>query len=867
MMRNAQNAARLALAAVVAGSLAQAQVARVRIDPTPEAGKVVPALSHLMDAEAGPYRVWVFFADKGVTNKCDRDLRIAELEQTYNRRAIERRRLRGENDNRGGDIFDERDFPLVGSYVDAVRATGATLRVESTWLNAVSVEATPGQIDALTALPFVTKVQPVARWRDDEPPNVKPAKLPESGATTRSGIDYGASTAQLTQINLIKLHDDGYTGAGVVVGILDTGFRQTHVAFQDVNHPLTVIAQYDFVNNDPNPAPETGDPSSQHEHGTLILGTLASYLPGTLVGGAFDASYVLCKTEDTTGEYQGEEDNYVAGLQFAEANGVDMTTSSLGYIDWYTQGDLDGLTAVTTIAMNTLNDNGVHSCNAAGNEYHDSNPATSSLIAPSDAFRVITCGAVDSGGTITSFSSDGPTADGRVKPEVLALGSGTSTIYPFDDTSLTTANGTSLSTPLVAGAVACLIQAHPEWTVDELRSALFASASDAVANGTYDPLYVRGYGIVNAWGAIQDCNGNGTPDVVDIANGEPDCTGDGVPDSCELAAGVALDCNNNGVPDSCDIAPPGLQFTDAEPEIIGWQGINTTGTALGLSDDGEATVPMGFTTPVFTSGDVTIGNNGGIGFVSGGDLDYTNGTLPSTSVFGGAQALLPFWDDIDSDTGDVYYETIGTAPNRTFIVQWQDRPHFSGDTVLDGNEVSFEVQVFETPVNSIHAQFIYKDTDFQDIGFNDGASATIGYQAGDGTAEQWSYNTASVDPDVVLSLAPSGAASSQDTNGNGVPDECEGVSCSPADITTQGAGSGDPGYGVPDGAVSAADLNYFVNAYLAGDLAVADVTTQGAGAGDPGYGTADGQVTAADLNYYVNLWVDGCPARNAGGGN
>ena len=858
MARNVGNAARLALTAMVAVSLTQAQVTRIGPVP-PGEQKIVTALTHRMDAEAGPYRVWVFFADKGVTNKADRDLRIAELERTYNRRAIERRRLRAENDKRGGALFDERDFPLVSSYVDAVNATGAALRVESTWLNAVSVEANTDQIDALATLPFVTKVQPVARWRRNEPLSVKPAKLPEGGVTTRALIDHGASTAQLNQINVIKMHDDGYTGAGVVVGILDTGFRQTHVAFQDPVHPLTVLAQYDFVDNDPNPAPEPGDASDQHDHGTLILGTLASYAPGSLVGGAFDASYILCKTEDKAAEYPGEEDNYVAGLQFAEANGVDMTTSSLGYIDWYTQADLDGLTAVTTIAMNTMNDNGVHSCNAAGNEYHDTNPATSSLIAPADAFRVITCGAVGSGGAIASFSSEGPTADGRVKPEVLALGLSTQTISAYSDTGYSTADGTSLSTPLVAGAVACLIQAHPEWTVDELRAALFASASESVATGTFDPLYVRGYGIVNAWGAIQDCNGNGTPDVVDIANGEPDCNGDGVPNSCELASGAAQDCNDNGVPDLCDITPPGLTITDLEPAAIGWQPINATGTALGLSDDGETTVSMGFTNPVFASGNVSIDNNGGVGFVSGASLDYTNEPLPSSAAFGGAQALLPLWDDLDADTGNVYYETIGTAPNRTFIVQWQDRPHFSGDSVLDGNETTFQIQVFESPVGGIHAQYLYKDTDFQDIQYNNGASATIGYQGGDGTADQWSYNAGSIDSSTVLSLAPSGAAGSQDTNGNGIPDECEGVACSPADITTQGAGSGDPGYGVPDGAVSAADLNYFVNAYVAGDLATADITTQGAGAGDPGYGTPDGLLSAADINYYVNLWVAGCP--------
>ena len=356
-----------------------------------------------------------------------------------------------------------------------------------------------------------------------------------------------------------------------------------------------------------------------------------------------------------------------------------------------------------------------------------------------------------------------------------------------------------------------------------------------------------------------DCNNNGVNDYDELSAGTAfDCNSNGTLDECEITDGTAFDCNNNGVLDICDITPPGLTLVDTEPQVISWQAINATGTALNLGDDGEATVSMGFTAPVFASSSVSIDNNGGIGFVSGGSLDYTNGSLPSSAAFGGAQALLALWDDIDADTGNVYYQTIGAAPNRTFIVEWYDRPHFSGDTVLDGDEATFEIQVFESPIGGIYAQMLYKDTDFLDVAYNDGASATVGYQGGDGTADQYSSNTASVNPDVTLSLMSAGSATSQDTNGDGIPDECESVACSPADLTTTGAGSGDPGYGVPDGSVTAADINFYVNLYTASDPA-ADVTTTGAGVGDPGYGVPDGSLTAADIQYYVNLWVAGCP--------
>jgi subtilisin family serine protease len=497
-------------------------------------------------------KFWVFFADKNL-NSNQRAQAVAQVAATYNPRAAARRLLRGDAAKRAGQVFDERDLPVAQLYLDAVTQTGARPVASSCWLNAVSVQATPDQLQQIAALPFVRHVQPVARGRRIEPLDVHDALLPSANASTeRTRLDYGLATVQLTQINLIALHDAGYTGQDVIVGILDTGFHRTHDAFNYPAHPLAVVAEHDFINNDGNTDQEPNDPATQHYHGTYILGTLGAYLPGNLVGGAFDASFILCKTEDTTQEVPVEEDYYVAGLEFIEANGGDMATSSLGYIDWYTQQDLDGQTAVTTIAVNIATANGVHCCTAAMNMGHDNNSATSHLGAPADAFQVITCGAVDSGGVIASFSSDGPTADGRVKPEVLARGVSTNTVSPTSDSGYTSVSGTSLSTPLVAGAVACLIQAHPAWTVDQMRDFLFHTASDYVANGTYDPLFIRGYGIIDAHAASLDCNANGVPDRMDlIAGTSTDVNNDGIPDECESVG----DLNCDGVVDFGDINP------------------------------------------------------------------------------------------------------------------------------------------------------------------------------------------------------------------------------------------------------------------------------------------------------------------------
>jgi subtilisin family serine protease len=499
-------------------------------------------------------KVWVFFKDKGFHSAGERAEAVRVVADTYDPRAVERRARRGAAGVRAGGLFDERDVPVAPAYVDAVAATGARLHVRSRWLNAVSVQATREQAERIAALPCVARLQSVARAVRTEPVNAVElgwVAWPADGQSR--GLNYGRSTWQLNQINLIALHQAGAAGQGVIVGILDTGFHRGHQVFNNAAHPLNVVAEHDFINDDGNTDIEPGDPPDQHAHGTYILGVLAAYLPSQLVGGAYDAGFILCKTEDTTQEVPAEEDDYVAGLEFIEAHGGDMATSSLSYIDWYTQADLDGHTAVTTIAVNVATALGVFCCTSAGNRGNDDDPLTAHLGAPADALQVITCGAVDSNGAIASFSSDGPSADGRVKPELLARGVYAYTVSAYTDDGYAAVSGTSLSAPLVAGAVACLIEARPAWTVDQMRSYLFQSADYYLAHGTYDPLYVRGYGVANAYAAAQDCNGNGVPDIADLTVGSShDCNANGIPDECEFTAG---DVNCDGLISYADINP------------------------------------------------------------------------------------------------------------------------------------------------------------------------------------------------------------------------------------------------------------------------------------------------------------------------
>ena len=277
---------------------AQAESAN-KIHPTMEREFAFPG-------DDGRVKAWVLFRrDKGLASVASQTAALRSVQRTYDKHAIERRRLRR---SRPG-LFDLDDVPVPDGYVTAVRDSGASVHTVSRWVNGVSVRATRGQLLEIAGLPFVEKIQPVRRGRKIAPP-VGVDNLGRPGSQSNAvGVFYGESEEQLTQINLIALHDLGFTGAGVRVGVLDTGFERSHVAFNEVGHVLDVIAEYDFVDDDADTSIEVGDPSSQHHHGTWILGTMGAYKPTELVGAAYDASFILCKTEDITGEYQGEAED------------------------------------------------------------------------------------------------------------------------------------------------------------------------------------------------------------------------------------------------------------------------------------------------------------------------------------------------------------------------------------------------------------------------------------------------------------------------------------------------------------------------------------------------------------------------------
>ena len=457
------------------------------------------AKQFLHDRNSETARVWLFFTDKGVTGQADLAQKANQV--NFSKKVQQRRAKSGIT----GVLFA--DLPVRTDYIDRVRLMGAELRRSSRWLNAVSFDIPMDQLDKFEALPFVAEIRPVARYKNStedatDQEEYFTAEAQETGLA--STLDYGFAEAQLNQINVPAMHQKGLTGQGVTLAILDTGYRKTHEVFADHYLNGRVLAEYDFINDDGNTANETGDQFDQWSHGTLIWSVSGGYKQGAVVGPAYKANFLLAKTEDVAGEYQGEEDNWVAAMEWADSLGADVLTSSLGYIDWYNVSDVDGVTAVTTIAANTAVDLGIVVCISMGNE----GASATSLTPPADAFENISVGAVQLSGSIASFSSRGPTFDGRTKPEVCALGVGTSAASYTGNTNYTTANGTSLSTPLVAGVACLLVEAHPTYPPQLIRLSLMETASRAD-----NPDNTYGWGIIDGnaalgWGVDVSANVN-----------------------------------------------------------------------------------------------------------------------------------------------------------------------------------------------------------------------------------------------------------------------------------------------------------------------------------------------------------------------
>ncbi len=432
--------------------------------------------------------VWVFFADKGGGT----DAKLAAVRDNLTDRA-RARRLR----NRGtGNLVVHHDIPVESGYVSAVRALSVRVRHESRWLNAVSVEIDPGNLKKVASLRFVRRIDIVRSGRRAPLPEVRvgeagPVRVPSAPTT----LNYGNSFTQNDLMNVIPLHDLGYNGNGVLICMLDAGYNNLgHDAFSIMD----ILVTRDFVNGDSIVVDQVGQAGTGN-HGTYTLSALGGWAPGELIGPAWGATFALGKTENTDWERHIEEDHWVAGAEWADSLGADIISSSLGYRYGFTDGesdylytDMDGNTAISTIGADIAASLGILVITSAGNENFISEPFNT-ILAPADGNSVLAIGAVDGAGIRASFSSVGLSADGRIKPDVAAMGVGVRAASPVTPNVYLNISGTSLSCPLVAGAAALLLEANSSLTNMEIMDALRATASQSST-----PDRLLGYGIIDA---------------------------------------------------------------------------------------------------------------------------------------------------------------------------------------------------------------------------------------------------------------------------------------------------------------------------------------------------------------------------------
>jgi len=462
--------------------------------------------------------IWVFFRDRGPAAASDSALARAARELSP--RALARRakaaRERDGSRGAGAPLVDARDLDPDHAYIRAVTASGAALGSVSRWLNAVSVGADSATQARIADLPFVSGIQPVAHLED-------------GSASASQEIDPGPAEHQLEMLGVPEAHAMGYRGEGVLVAVLDSGFDLGHEAFDFLN----VVAQRDFVYNDNDTSfdPKQDSPG-QSSHGTMVLSTIAGYAPGRILGPAWRADYILAKTERVASETRAEEDAWCAAIEWVEALGADLVTSSLSYPSFYKPQDLDGRTAVITRAAEIASERGLLVVNSMGNY----GPNERTLSPPADGPDVISVGAVDWNGTLSRFSSIGPTWDSRVKPDLVAMGSGDLVARDLTRDRYALASGTSFSAPLIAGCAAIVMSAHRDWGPEAVRDALVWSADRASR-----PDIQYGWGVPNVRdailypfleGSISDFN---THEPIPNARVEWEPTGAGAVDSTQVA--------------------------------------------------------------------------------------------------------------------------------------------------------------------------------------------------------------------------------------------------------------------------------------------------------------------------------------------
>lgn len=406
-------------------------------------------------AQRAPYRIT--FVDKGQqTFEPGAELYNSTLLE-FHPDALQRRQEHGMN-----PLLTSEDQPIAAPYLAELVQLGVAPFVQMRWRNAVIAEMdtiTASQISQLAFIDRVERTSDVGYVEFGEPDNCAP-------------MEYGRSESAHEIINTIPLHDAGVFGQGARIAIIDNGFRLG--AMTSLKH-VTIDGTYDAIYNDDDVEAGPDEPENQDGHGSLVLSVAAGWQHDSIMGSAPFASYLLVKTEDMRYERRIEEDLYTAGLEWAERNGADITSSSIGYYNFDSTQEasrysyMDGKTTFADQAISRAVARGVVCLTAAGND----GPRDSSIIIPAAADSVITVGATLRSGLYWPASASGPTADGRRKPDLAALG--TNVRCQSRSGEFINASGTSLATPLVAGGIGLLTQLYPELETWTIRNAVYNS--------------------------------------------------------------------------------------------------------------------------------------------------------------------------------------------------------------------------------------------------------------------------------------------------------------------------------------------------------------------------------------------------------
>lgn len=482
--------------------------------------------------ETDEVNIWVFFTDKGIFSKDEYEKSIIG----FKNRLSPRRRKRRERTGRA-QIADFTDLPVNRDYVKKVIETGAKKRIISNWLNGASFRVTKKELEEIKVFPFVYKIKKVQKFHL-KPEPYKPRKKIIEKMDKEEGYEfnYGNSKTQNTLIAIDIAHNNGYFGEDIRIGLFDTGFWVDSIRFEALGVvSKRIIDKLDFIGTyysgvlDTNVGPEIGDPPGQVNHGTSMLSLIAGFKDNELIGPAFNAEFALAKTEILDQEIHLEEDFWAAAAEWVDScgpdkGGVDIISSSLGYRQFpddtfdYTYEDMNGDSTIITKAADMAVSKGIIVVTAMGNINYN-NPTDrpdTCIVAPADGDSVISVGAVDTNYTTGKWewawipesetgAIIGPTSDGRRKPEVCATWSGYHTNPEYDYTAPDTADqfpyvtgqGTSVSTAMIAGGCALILQAHPDWSPMKVKEVLKKTASQH--NSPDDTL---GWGIANIWKAI-----------------------------------------------------------------------------------------------------------------------------------------------------------------------------------------------------------------------------------------------------------------------------------------------------------------------------------------------------------------------------